>query len=157
MTPEQKAALEAENATLKQQLAESAARDKAAKAAVTHAAHLAFADGLVKEGKLLPGNKDVTVAALDFMANQEQTVEFGEGDARKPLIDAFKASLQASPKLVEFGELGGVEQEVAGTVNFAAPSGYEVDADRLVLHGKALAYQAANKTTYEAALAAVSA
>lgn len=157
VTPEEKAALEAENAQMRQQLADAAARDKSTKAAAKHAEHAAFAEALVQEGKLLPVNKDVTVATMDFMAAQDATVEFGEGDAKKPLLDAYKASLQANPKLVEFGEVSGAGSDASGTVNFAAPSGYDVDADRLALHGKALAYQTANKTTYEAALAAVSA
>jgi len=157
VTLEEKAALEAENAQMRQQLADAAARDKSTKAAAKHAEHAAFAEALVQEGKLLPVNKDVTVATMDFMAAQDATVEFGEGDAKKPLLDAYKASLQANPKLVEFGEVSGAGSDASGTVNFAAPSGYDVDADRLALHGKALAYQTANKTTYEAALAAVSA
>ena len=157
VTLEEKAALEAENAQMRQQLADRAARDKSAMTAAKHAEHAAFAEALVQEGKLLPVNKDVTVATMDFMAAQDATVEFGEGDAKKPLLDAYKASLQANPKLVEFGEVSGAGGDASGTVNFAAPSGYDVDADRLALHGKALAYQTANKTTYEAALAAVSA
>lgn len=157
VTPEEKAALEAENAQMRQQLADAATRDKAAKAATKHAEHAAFAEALVQEGKLLPVNKDVTVATMDFMAAQEETVEFGEGDAKKPLLDAYKASLQANPKIVEFGEVAGAGGDAEGTVNFAAPQGYGVDSDRLALHGKALAYQSANKTTYEAALVAVSA
>lgn len=156
VTLEEKAALEAENAQMRQQLAESAARDKAAKAETRHATHVAFAEGLVQEGKLLPVSKDVTVATLDFMAAQEETVEFGEGDAKKPLLDAYKASLQANPKIVEFGEVAAAGGDAGASVSFAAPSGYDVDADRLALHGKALAYQAAHKATYEAALAAVS-
>lgn len=120
VTPEEKAALEAENAQMKQQLAESVARDKAAKAEARHTTHAAFAEGLVKEGKLLPVNKDVTVATMDFMAAQDATVEFGEGDARKPLLDAYKASLQANPKLVEFSEVAGADKGDALDVNDAA-------------------------------------
>lgn len=157
VTPEEKAALEAENTQLKLQVAEAEARDKAAKAAARHADHAAFAESLVAEGKLLPAHKEVTVATLDFMAGQEQAVEFGEGDARQPLIDGFKSFLQAQPKQVEFGEVSGAVDKDAGTVNFAAPAGYGVDGDRLALHSKALAHQAAHKTTYEAALAVVSA
>jgi hypothetical protein len=50
----------------------------------------------------------------------------------------------------------GAGGDAAGVVNFAAPAGYDVDADRLALLGKVQAYQATHKTTYEAALAAVS-
>jgi hypothetical protein len=160
MSAEEKARLaelEAENAANKARLAEFAEAEKKRAADARHADHLSFAEGLVKEGKLLPANKDLAVATLDYMAGQEQVIEFGEGDAKKPLIDAFKKFLQAQPKQVEFGEVAGAGGDADGTVNFAAPSGYGVDADRLALHNKALAHQAAHKTTYEAALAAVSA
>ncbi len=156
VTPEQKVALEAENAKLKQQVADADERDRVARATASHAGHVSFAEGLVKEGKLLPVSKDVVIATMDFMADQESVVEFGEGDAKKPLLDAYKASLLANPKLVEFAEVSGATGDAAGVVNFAAPSGYGVDSDRLALHTKALVYQSANKTTYEAALAAVS-
>ena len=158
MTPEQKLALEAENAALKKQLDEATARDKAAKAQARHGEHTAFAEGLLKEGKLLPGNKDMAVAMLDFMAGQEQVVEFGEGEAKKPLVDAFKAFLQSQPKQVEFAEISADKgRKGAGSGEFAAPRGYDVDPARLALHQKALAYQEAHKVDYVTAVAAVSA
>lgn len=156
VTPEEKAALEAENARLKLEIDAAKARDKASASSGRHATHVAFAEGLVGAGKLLPANKYVAVATMDFMADQEQVIEFGEGDAKKPLLDAFKDFLTAQPKQVEFAEVGAAG-DAAGVVSFAAPQGYGVDASRLELHGKALAHQAQHKTTYEAALAAVSA
>ena len=104
VTPEQKAALEAENAALRARVAEGEARDKASAAAARHAAHAAFAEPLVAAGQLLPAQKDVAVALLDFVAGQEATVDFGEGDQKKPLVDAFKEFLQAVPKQLEYGE-----------------------------------------------------
>ena len=151
------AALETENAALKAKDAAFAEAEKKRAADARHAEHVAFAEGLIKEGKLLPAHKDSTVATLDFMAAQDSVIEFGEGDAKKPLLDAHKAFLLAQPKQVDFGEASGAGGDAGGTVSFAAPSGYDVDADRLALHGKVLAHQAANKTTYEAALAVVSA
>ncbi len=110
MSAEEKARLaelEAENTKNKAKLAEFAEAEKKRKSDVLHAGHVAFAEELVKEGKLLPIHKDSTVATLDFMAGQESVVEFGEGDARKPLIEAHKAFLTAQPKQVEFGEISG--------------------------------------------------
>ncbi|MDX8385362.1 MAG: hypothetical protein R8M11_02465 [Gallionella sp.] len=145
------AALEKENAAF-------AEAEKKRTTEARHTEHVSFADGLIAGGKLLPINKDVTVATLDFMANQEdEEISFGEGDAKQPLIAAFKASLHANPKLVEFGEVAGISAEDANAVNFAAPAGFTVDGDRLELHQKALAYQSKNKTTYNVALAAISA
>ena len=156
------AALETENTALKAKDAAFAEAEKKRAADARHAEHVAFAEGLIKEGKLLPAHKDSTVATLDFMAGgvgaiHESPVQFGEGDAKKPLLDAHKAFLLAQPKQVDFGEASGAGGDAGGTVSFAAPSGYDVDADRLALHGKVLAHQAANKTTYDAALAVVSA
>lgn len=151
MSAEEKArlaALEAENATLK---AESVQRANAAR----HADHAAFSEGLIKAGKLLPTQNDVCIATLDFMAGQETVVEFGEGEAKKPLVDGFKEFLRALPKQVEFGELATSESS-ADTVEFAAPGGFSVDAERLEIHQKALAYQAAHpNTTYQTAVNAV--
>lgn len=154
--PEQAAALEAENAQLKQRLNESDARDKAAKTAERHAGHAAFAETLVLGGRLLPAQKDVAVATLDFMADQETVIEFGEGDNKKPLVDAFKAFLESLPKQIEFSEVAGAEQPAAETVSFAAPPGYTVDTERLEIHTKALQYQRAHNVGYDQALAAVS-
>lgn len=52
MSPEEKAALEAENASLKQQLATAEAAQKAAAAAKLHADHVSYAEGLLTQGKL---------------------------------------------------------------------------------------------------------
>lgn len=154
VTPEQKAALEAENAQLKQELAERAAREKAAAAAARHAEHVAFAEALVTAGTLLPAQREVCVAMLDFVAGQDAVVEFGEGDARQPLVEGIRKFLQALPKQVEFGEVSAVE-DAAAALAFAAPAGYTVAPEALDLHRRAAALAAANKMSYEAALAAV--
>lgn len=113
------AALEAENKQLRDDQAAFAEGEKKRLQGIVHDGHLAFADGLIKEGKLLPAQKDVTVATMDFMAGQETVVEFGEGDAKKPLVDGFKAFLQALPKQVEFSEVAGGEG-VTGDVDLSA-------------------------------------
>lgn len=165
MSAEEKAELarlKAENEKFKADQVAFAEAENKRKAAARHAEHVAFAESLVKGGKdgsecrLLPAHKDTVIATLDFMAAQEQVVEFGEGDAKKPLLASFKEFLQAQPSQVDFGEAAGADVDASGTVNFAAPDGYEVHADRLALHNKALSYAEQNKTTYEAALAAVS-
>lgn len=110
MTPEEKArleALEAENTKLKAERLSFAEAEKKRTADARHTANLAFAEGLVKEGKLLPVQKDVLIASLDFMENQDTVVNFGEGTAQKPLVAAMKGMFTAMPKLVEFGELAG--------------------------------------------------
>lgn len=101
------AALETENAALKARDAAFAEAEKKRTSDARHTGHVEFAEGLIKDGKLLPAHKGETVAMMDHLASQEQPVEFGEGDAKKPLIDAFKAFLQAQPKQVEFAEVSG--------------------------------------------------
>lgn len=101
--------LKAENEKFRAEQVSFSEAEKTRKVAAIHADHVAFAEGLIKEGKLLPVDKDLTVATLDFMAAPEQVLEFGEGEAKKSLLDAQKAKLLASPKLVEFGELAGAK------------------------------------------------
>ncbi|MHB1333398.1 MAG: hypothetical protein ACYCY1_12440 [Sulfuriferula sp.] len=104
VTPEQAAALEAENAQMKTRLAGFEASEKQVKTTAIHTGNAAFTEALVQDGKLLPVNKDVAIAILDHFAGQDAPVEFGEGDAKQPMVDAFKAFLQAQPKVVVFGE-----------------------------------------------------
>lgn len=157
VTPAEKAALEAENAQLKQQLDAVTARDKAAAATTRHAAHAAFAETLAAEGKLLPAQAEIAIAMLDFAASGE-AVEFGEGDQKKPLAEAFKDFLGGLPKQVDFGEHAtrGKAGADGATVDFAAPAGFGVDGDSATLHRKALAHQAQHATDYLTAVRAVS-
>lgn len=152
VTPEEKAALEASNAQLKAEL-------DALKKKQVHDANTAFAEKLVDEGRLVPAQREVAVATLDFFATQEVAVEFGEGEAKKPLIEGFKDFLAALPQRIEFGETASgakAADAAAATVDFAAPQGYSVDAEALAVHKKALAHQAQHKTDYLTAVKAVS-
>ena len=157
VTPEQKAALEAENASLKQQLAAAAERDKAAHLAAKHTANVAFAEGLVVAGKMLPSQKEAAVATLDYIDSAEKIMEFGEGDAKQPLGDAFKAMLQATAKQVEFAEVSQADTAKAGAAAYTAPRGFEVDQDKMAMHQKALQYAESNKCDYVTAVRAVGA
>ena len=166
MTPEQQAEfdklksdnalLSAENTTLKSQVASFSEAAEASNKAALHTANVSFAEGLVKEGKLLPAGKDGVVALLDQLAAQDGKVEFGEGDGKtsETALDIYKKQLSAAPKLVDFGEHtpGGNEADV---VNFAAPDGLSVDSARLELHNKATAYAAEHGVSYTEALAKV--
>jgi hypothetical protein len=76
---------------------------------------LAFAESLVKEGKLLPKDK---AGLVEFMCSQKPTdvLEFGEGDAKTkvPSHTWLKGFLQGLPKVINFGEVSGVDK-VTGT------------------------------------------
>lgn len=166
MSPQDKARmdkLEADNATLKaendkfkaDQVAFAEAETKR-KNEAAHTENVSFAEGLIKAGKLLPTQKESTVALLDNLAENESEVSFGEGADKKsdtPLA-LYKAQLSAAPKLVEFAEIAKGDIET-GSGNFKAPSGFSVDSDRLELHNKAVAFAEANNVTYEVALTKV--
>lgn len=71
---------------------------------------LAFCEGLVKQGILLPAHKQ-TVAGVLGSIQEADTVEFGEGDDKttKSLGGAFKEFLGGLPKKIEFGEVAGAD------------------------------------------------
>ena len=94
VSPEEKAALEAENARLRQELS-------ANRVAQVHAANVAFCDALVG---VMPAWRSVAVATLDHLGALESPVQFGEGDAKGALLDGFKSMLAALPAAVQFGE-----------------------------------------------------
>lgn len=154
VTPEQKAALEAENAALRQQIANHAQAQR-------HAANLSFAEGLAAgdRPRLPPAQVPLVVAVLDYVEAADQVVEFGEGEARAPLGAGLRQFFEALPVAPEFSEEQATKARAAGNppvVSFAAPGGYGVDGDSAALHAQALAYQAAHPgTTYVAAVAAV--
>ncbi len=151
VTPEQKAALEAENAQLKQKLAAAEAEQKTAAAAKRHGEHLAYAEQLVGEGKLAPKHKDAVVAFLDF-SDSETALEFGEGDAKQPLATAFKSFLGDLPKVVEFGETATKGKSgKGGEVNVAEFAEKSTDPDRLNLHVRATELAAEKGIPYEQA------
>ena len=153
MTPEEKAALEAENAQLKQRLAEADAREKASAAAKRHGDHLAYAEQLVGDGKLAPKHKDAVVAFLDF-SDGETALEFGEGDAKQPLATAFKSFLGDLPKVVEFGEHA-TKDKATGTQESVAEFGESADPGRLKQHQAIQAHMAEHKVDYATAARAV--
>lgn len=105
------AALETENEKLKKSIAEFVEAQARTKRDARHVEHAAFAEGLIKEGKLLPANQSQTVALLDALADADNApaIEFGEGADKKTAtaLAIYKAQLEAMPKLVEFGERAG--------------------------------------------------
>lgn len=152
VTPEQKAALEAENAQLKQRLADAEAREKTAAAARRHGEHVAYAEQLVGDGKLAPKHKDAVVAFLDF-ADADAPLEFGEGDAKQPLATAFKGFLAELPSVVEFGERATKDKAAPQAGADAVDYGENVDQDRLALDRKIREYMQAHQVDYAIAAA----
>lgn len=104
VTPEQAAAIAAENQRLKDQLAARDKQDQDAARQRRHDDNAAFAEELVGAGTLAPKHTAAVVALLDDASRDGDSVEFGEGDQKQPLSAALKAFLKELPPVVEFGE-----------------------------------------------------
>lgn len=150
VTPEEKAALEAENLQLRAQLA-------ARQAADVHAGNVAFAESLADRFPQ-PALRAMLAATLDHLDMQPQLVEFGEGDEKAPLSSTLKDALKAAPKVVAFGEQAttqaaatGSAQDDADDVAFAE----NADPARLAQHKAIKAHAAQHKVDYATAARAV--
>lgn len=154
VTPEQAAALEAENAQLKAQLASAEADKVQAAQAKRHGDNVAFAEQLVGDGKLAPKHKDAVVAFLDF-SEADTTLEFGEGDAKQPLATAFKSFLGDMPKVVEFGEHATHGRAASAAAGDDAEFAEGADPERLKQHRAIQAHMAEHKVDYATAARAV--
>ncbi len=152
VTEAEKLALEADNARLRQQLADAATANRTTRLASATSEAVAFADGLVSQGRLAAGHRDVVVATFTAVAAQAEAegaaVHFGQGDARAPLLPALRTMLAALPLLAPAGRQATAARAADGggahAVAFAAPAGTEVQQDRLALMAQAQAYQRAN-------------
>lgn len=123
LTPEQLAALQADNQRLSRELAESRASEAKRVADARNTANVAFAEAQIAAGRLAPKNKDAVVAVLNFCETPDAkggVVSFGEGDTKQPLVEGFKAFLAELPKVVEFKEIAGkgkVDPDINTAVN----------------------------------------
>lgn len=111
VTPEEAAALKAQNEALAADLAAARSTLQAQASAASTAAHTAFAESLIAQARIAPADKALVVATLDHLepavlpgAQAPAVVEFGEGEAKKPMAEALKGWLQGLPKRVEFSE-----------------------------------------------------
>lgn len=130
---------------LKEREARVAAQETAQAKAVAQARRseaVAFAENLIKDGRLLPARKD-TVVELMLALPTEAPLAFGEGDERveKPAAELFRELLGAYPAQIDFAEKSEGGAAIDGIVSFAAPPGVTVDAGRSKLYVKAKAYQ----------------
>lgn len=137
-------ALELE-AELNRLRAEIAQRDSAAQAAARdaamahkHADHVQFAEGLVGNRQLAPVHREQVVAWLDLAATpgvDGAEVQFGEGEARAPLINSMKSFLSTLPQAVEFSECA--TKDRCGATQGVAPAENPLLADAKARHAKA--------------------
>lgn len=123
------------------------AKLKAGEAALINTQNVAFVDGLIEAGKLIPASKDDAVTLCNELATLDAEVAFSDGGEGNPL-DLLKSLLEAQPEVVPMGDV--VDDDTApgqGAAAFATADGEQVDAGGLELHAKALAYQAAHPGT----------
>lgn len=102
MTPEELAAEQAKLKTREDALDVRDASFAAGEATRRGADHVAFAEALVADGRLLPASQASVVTLLDALP-ADQSVSFAEGEDT-PLADALMSILTAQPKIVDFGE-----------------------------------------------------
>lgn len=152
------AELDAEKARADKLQAQLDERDKAeakAKAEALAKENADFAEGLVDDGKLAPKDKQMVTAILDGLdtADSVKPVEFGEGDDKQSLKQALKDKL-ATANTDTFSYLfsEAASKPTNKAVEFDAPQGTAVDADRLAMHNQALEYAEAHNVGYDEAI-----
>jgi hypothetical protein len=76
--------------------------------------HADFCDKLIAEGKMLPAMREIMIEQIE-LAQSASSGEFSEG--QRP-VDKLKKSLEASPKIVQFGEMNpgqGAQEEMSAS------------------------------------------
>lgn len=150
-------ALKAKETTIETRGAEFAERDRT----LRNAASVAFIDGLVKDGKMLPAFKPGLVAFMEKLG--AEPLEFAEGPdgnggvktVKTAPLDWFKQFLGSASKVITFGEAAKKEGEDGADADYVVPAGRQVDPGRLAIHRKALAYAEQHKVDYVTAVKAV--
>ena len=114
-----------------------------------HEQNAEFAEGLVKEGRLKPADKDLVVKVLDFAEYPDDvTADFGEGSKKQPLSAALRAFFTAVlPKQIQGGEMAKGETPSGLAADFAEAS----DPEALSHHQRALALAEKEGIPYEEA------
>jgi hypothetical protein len=115
--------------------------------ALAHAENVSFAEGLIKESKLLPVQKDSVVALLDELAGHGETeISFSDDGTSKKLspLALFKDILSAQPDVVPTGKTDIGDDVTSASAAFSSPDGFSVDAADLDLHQRAVSFQNQN-------------
>lgn len=156
VSPEEAAALQAQNEELKKQNESLRAAQAAAAHAARHAEHVAYAERLVESSRLPESAAPVVAAVLDAIRPAEAAaVEFGEGDDKAPLADKLRGVLDGLPASVEFGERATRERAAGGEDDDQVQYAENADPDRVALDKKIRAHAAQHKVDYATAARAV--
>ncbi|WP_262381455.1 peptidase [Pseudomonas sp. WS 5079] len=149
----EKTALEAENKRLSTLVDQHQTKARTDAAATRHTANLAFAEGLVSAGRLLPKHADALIAVLDFAEAGDTPLEFGEGDQRAPVVDGLKAIFNDLPQQIDFAEQASKDRKGDADspmdMEFAEKN---TDPGRLGLHNRASALATEKNIPYESAV-----
>lgn len=156
MTPEEIAAMKAENERLKaeQQQAVDFAEKQAdmvkREAAIARKEIGLEIDGLIAAGKVLPVQKPGLVEFMASLGETDQVVEFGEGDSAKKLSprEFMRGYLASMPKLVDFGE----HSKDAGASNADDLTGVEL-AQKITEYQEAMSAKGISVSATEAVAA----
>lgn len=154
VTEAEKTALLADNARLQREVQQNKDEKRQETQAAIHSGNVAFAEGLVAVGRLLPKHSAALIAVLDFAEGTEKPLEFGEGDARQPVATGLKAIFNDLPKQISFAEQASKERQTSGARTGAELEFAEVDTDpsRLDLHVRASQLAADKGIPYESAV-----
>ncbi|RCK53196.1 peptidase [Thalassospira xiamenensis] len=108
---------------LKQREAEIAKREAEFAETQARSSAIEFADGLIRDGKLVPAQKDQVVALVTHLAvNADGAINFAEGTAPVSPVDALKSVLSAASKAVDFSEHSAADTNDGGSIDFADPT-----------------------------------
>ncbi|WP_430434797.1 hypothetical protein [Methyloversatilis sp.] len=122
--------LEGENTTLKTQAADFSEREKSLterEAAAARTAVEARVDALIKDGRVLPAKRKAVVNFAMGLADKDASFDFGEGDKAEKVTqrEAYLRDVAAGPKVVEYQERARAEDK-SGT----DPANAEAVADK---------------------------
>lgn len=154
VTDQEAAQLREQNAALQRQNEELRRSEQARLAEAIRQDNVAFAEGLAKEARIPSAMKD-QVAAIGAQLQATPDVEFGEGDAKKPLHQVWRELLQALPAQVEFGETASRDRAAAAGAGAADESPVEfaegADPERVALDKRIREHASKNGMSYAAA------
>ena len=166
MTEQEAALLREQNAAKDREIAELKAADAKRKAEAVQADNVAFAEAMASEARI-PAALKGQVAAIGTQLQSTPDVEFGEGDAKKPLHELFRDLLRALPAQVEFGEQATRDRAATEAATAASTAGSDranetpvefaegADPDRMAQDKRIRAYATTHKVDYATAAHAV--
>lgn len=149
VTEEEAALLREDNARKDRELKELREKDAKRQEAEIQADSAAFAESMVSEARI-PAAMKGQVAAIGAQLATAPDVEFGEGDAKKPLGEAFRDFVRALPQQVSLREQAARDRAAAADteeVEFAEGA----DPDRAQQDKRIRAYAKEHKVDYATA------